>query len=101
MPPADLRHARRRRPDGDTSEEKTRWGYWMFLLSERPVLTAEAERRFGIPDFVLCPVNTILSFCTTIALGALTVKTMITTGIVNVFLHLGSHAASKRELTSE
>ena len=59
----------------------------MFAFSEWSILTADGGRHLGIPGFVPWPLNTILGFSSTVALSALIFKTVITTGIVSVFLH--------------
>ena len=61
----------------------------MFAFTGRPVLTADGGRNFGIPGFVPWPLNTILGFSSAVALSALIFKSVITTGIVSIFLKLG------------
>ena len=60
---------------------------FMVAFSEGSILSAESGRNFGIPEFVPWPLNTILGFSAAVALSALIFKTVITTGIVGIFLH--------------
>jgi len=68
----------------------------MFAFSEWSILTADGGQHFGIPGFVPWPLNTILGFSSAVALSALIFKTVITTGIVSIFIHL----AESRRLTA-
>ena len=47
-----------------------------------PIFSVEGGARFGIPDFVPWPVNTLLGFCVTVSLTAVISKIIITMGIV-------------------
>ncbi len=64
----------------------------MCLFGGREILTVEGGSNFGIPDFVPFPANTILIFCGIIALVAIVFKTVITTGLISVFIHFGGKA---------
>ncbi len=46
------------------------------------VLSAEEGVRFGIPEFLPWPLNTILGFYAALVIGAVVLKTLITTGII-------------------
>jgi hypothetical protein len=54
----------------------------VWVISGNGLLNIEQARRFGIPDFVPWPLNTILGFCAALAAGTIILKTTITTGIV-------------------
>jgi hypothetical protein len=51
--------------------------------------------RFGIPDFVSWPFNTILGFCSAVAITAAVAKVIITTGLVALLIRL--HGAGRVE----
>ena len=55
----------------------------ILLFSGGHILSAEEGIGFGIPDFFLWPLNTILGFFTAILIGTIVFKALITTGIVN------------------
>jgi len=61
----------------------------ILLFSGGHILSAEEGIGFGIPDFFLWPLNTILGFFTAILIGTVVFKALITTGIVNWLIHLG------------
>ncbi|MBE3144199.1 MAG: hypothetical protein IMZ61_09790 [Planctomycetes bacterium] len=54
----------------------------VWIISGNGLLNIEQARRFGIPDFVPWPLNTIMGFCVALAAGTIILKTFITTGIV-------------------
>ena len=54
----------------------------IWIISGNGLLNAEQAYKFGIPDFVPWPLNTILGFCVALAAGTIILKTFITTGIV-------------------
>lgn len=45
------------------------------------VFSAEAGARFGVPEFIPSPMNTIFGFCALVALVAVSFKTIITGGV--------------------
>jgi hypothetical protein len=53
------------------------------------IVSVEEARKFGIPDFVPWPFNTVLGFCAALAAGTVMLKTVITTGEVGLLIHLG------------
>lgn len=58
----------------------------LALISGRNIINAEQGIRFGIPDYLPYPINTILGFYLVITIGALVLKTAITVAVVHVFL---------------
>ena len=58
------------------------------LFTGWDVLSSEEGIRFGIPDFLYSPLNTILGFYTALSLGLVIIKTAITTGLVSLLIHL-------------
>jgi hypothetical protein len=54
----------------------------IWIISGNGLLNVEQAYKFGIPDFVPWPFNTILGFCVALAAGTIILKTTITTGIV-------------------
>jgi hypothetical protein len=46
-----------------------------------PVFSAEAGARFGVPEFIPSPWNTIFGFCALVAMFAVSLKTIITSGV--------------------
>jgi len=53
-----------------------------FAFNARSILSAGDGSRFGVPDFLPWPLNTILGFCVSVVLVAVIGKVVITTGIV-------------------
>jgi hypothetical protein len=60
----------------------------MGLFTGLDVLNAEEGFRFGIPDFLYWPFNTILGFYAAFSISLVILKTTITTGVVSVLIHL-------------
>jgi hypothetical protein len=60
----------------------------MGLFKGWDVLSAEDGIRFGIPDALYWPFNTILGFYAVISFGLFILKPVITTGIVSLLIHL-------------
>lgn len=60
----------------------------MGIISGLDVLNAEEGFRFGIPDFLYWPFNTILGFYTAFSISLAILKTTITTGVASVLIHL-------------
>jgi hypothetical protein len=56
----------------------------LMWISGSHILSAEEGARFGIPEFLHLPwpLNTILGFYAALAIGAVVLKTLITTGII-------------------
>jgi len=65
----------------------------VWLVSGGHILSAEEGIGFGIPDFFLWPLNTILGFFTAILIGTVVFKALITTGIVNWLIGRAEKAA--------
>jgi len=59
----------------------------IWIISGNGLLNAEQAYKFGIPDFVPWPLNTMLGFCVALAAGTIILKTLITTGIVALIVH--------------
>jgi len=57
--------------------------------SGRNIMNGQEGIRFGIPGFLPGPLNTILGFYLAITIGALVLKTVITTSEVRILLNLG------------
>ena len=49
---------------------------WMW--SGAPLLSSEAARQFGIPDFLPWPLNTVLGFCVALGVGTVVLKCVLT-----------------------
>ena len=64
----------------------------MWLMKAGDVLSSEQGIRFGIPEFLPWPVNTILGFCVVLFAGTVVLKTVITTGVVALLVHRGKDA---------
>jgi len=58
-----------------------------------PILSREFATSFGIPAFFPWPLDTILGFYSACALGAVALKTVITTGAVSLLFHRGEKPA--------
>jgi hypothetical protein len=54
----------------------------IWVIAGNGLLNVEQAYKFGIPDFVPWPLNTVLGFCVALAAGTIILKTTITTGIV-------------------
>jgi hypothetical protein len=54
----------------------------VWAISGNGLLNVEQAYKFGIPNFVPWPLNTVLGFCVALAAGTIILKTFITTGIV-------------------
>ncbi len=65
----------------------------LLWIGGDPILSREFATGFGIPAFFPWPLGTILGFYTACALGAVVLKTVITTGEVGVLLHLAEKPA--------
>jgi hypothetical protein len=58
------------------------------------ILSGEDGIRFGMPDFLPWPLNTILGFCAALLTGTVVLKTVITTGEVGLLIRGGEKSAS-------
>jgi len=56
----------------------------VMALGDWSVTTSAEGIRFGVPGFLPWPLNTILGFCTAVALVTAVLKVVITTGIVRL-----------------
>lgn len=54
----------------------------IWVISGNGLLNVELAYKFGIPDFVPWPFNTVLGFCVALAAGTIILKTFITAGII-------------------
>jgi hypothetical protein len=54
----------------------------VWIIWGNGLLNVEQARRFGIPDFVPWPFNTMLGFCAALAAGTIILKILATTCIV-------------------
>lgn len=58
------------------------------LVSGWDILNSAEAARFGIPDFLYWPFNTILGFYVSLCTGIFILKMTITPGIVSLIIHL-------------
>lgn len=65
----------------------------IWLVGGGHTLSAKEGISFGVPDFLPWPLNTILGFFTSLLIGTVVFKTVITTQIVNWLIHRGEKAA--------
>ncbi len=67
-----------------------------WTIGGNSLLNVEQADKFGIPQFVPWPFNTMLGFCTGLAVGTILLKTAITTGTASIFVrnHLEKRAQS-------
>lgn len=56
----------------------------VMALGGWSVVSSDDGNRFGVPDFLPWPLNTILGFCVAVALVAVACKAIVTTGIVRL-----------------
>ena len=54
----------------------------IWAIANQGLLNVEQAEKFGIPQFVPWPFNTMLGFCAGLAAGTILIKTLITTGLV-------------------
>jgi hypothetical protein len=57
-----------------------------WAISGNSLLNVEQAYKFGIPQFVPWPSNTVLGFCFGLAIGTILLKTAITTGTVSLLV---------------
>jgi len=65
----------------------------LLWIGGDPILSREFATSFGIPAFFPWPLGTILGFYGACAVGAVVLKTVITTGEVSILIHLGGKHA--------
>ena len=58
----------------------------IWVISGNSLLNVKQAYKFGIPQFVPWPFNTVLGFCIGLAIGTILLKTAITTGTVSIFI---------------
>jgi hypothetical protein len=58
----------------------------VWAISGNSLLNVEQAYKFGIPQFVPWPFNTVLGFCVGLAIGTILLKTTITTGTVSILV---------------
>ncbi|MHC4658173.1 MAG: hypothetical protein ACYS83_03220 [Planctomycetota bacterium] len=58
------------------------------------ILSGTDGVRFGVPEFLPWPLNTILGFCAALLTGTVVLKTVITTGEVGLLIRFGEKSAS-------
>ena len=69
-----------------------------WVISGNSLLNVEQAYKFGIPQFVPWPFNTVLGFCVGLAIGTILLKTAITTGTVNLLVRCGRNQATVNHL---
>ena len=60
-----------------------------WIISGNSLLNVEQAYKFGIPQFVPWPFNTLLGFCVGLATGTILLKTAITIGTARTLVHRG------------
>jgi hypothetical protein len=65
----------------------------IWAISGNSLLNVEQAYKFGIPQFVPWPFNTVLGFCVGLAIGTILLKTAITTGTVSILIRRGRNQA--------
>ena len=61
----------------------------IWVISGNSFFNVEQAYKFGIPQFVPWPFNTMLGFCAGLAIGTILLKTAITPGTVSLLVHRG------------
>jgi hypothetical protein len=69
-----------------------------WAISGNSLLNVEQAYKFGIPQFVPWPFNTVLGFCVGLAIGTILLKTAITTGTVSLLVRRGRNQAMVNHL---
>jgi hypothetical protein len=62
-----------------------------WVISGNSLLNVEQAYKFGIPQFVPWPFNTVLGFCVGLTIGTILLKTAITTGTVSILIRRGQN----------
>lgn len=73
----------------------------IWVINGNPLFNVEQANKFGIPQFVPWPFNTMLGFCAGLAIGTILLKTTITTGTVRILLRRGRQQAAINLKTKE
>jgi len=69
-----------------------------WVISGNSLLNVTQAYKFGIPQFVPWPFNTVLGFCVGLATGTILLKTAITTGTVSLLIRRGQNPAVANHL---
>jgi hypothetical protein len=69
-----------------------------WAISGKSLLNIEQAYKFGVPQFVPWPFNTVLGFCFGLAIGTILLKTAITTGTVSLLVRCGRNPAMVNHL---
>ncbi len=69
-----------------------------WVISGNSLLNVEQAYKFGIPQFVPWPFNTLLGFCAGLATGTILLKTAITTGTVSILIRRRQNPAVANHL---
>lgn len=67
----------------------------IWIISGNSLLNVEQADKFGIPQFVPWPFNTMLGFCAGLAIGTILLKTAITTGMANLLIRRRRNSIKK------
>lgn len=70
----------------------------IWVISGNSLLNVEQAYKFGIPQFVPWPFNTVLGFCVGLAIGTILLKTAITTGTVSILIRRRQNQAMVNHL---
>jgi len=70
----------------------------IWVISGNSLLNVEQAYKFGIPQFVPWPFNTLLGFCVGLSTGTILLKTVITTGTVSILIRRGQNPAVANHL---
>ena len=73
----------------------------VMALGGWSVFSAESGARFGVPTIVPWPLSTILGFCIAVALVAIVLKTVVTTGVVYFVNRPSKRARDIREVNHQ
>jgi len=65
----------------------------IWVIGGNSLLNVEQAYKFGTPQFVPWPFNTMLGFCAGIVTGTILLKTAITTGTVGILIRRGRNQA--------
>jgi len=61
----------------------------IWVIGGNSLLNVEQADKFGIPQFVPWPFNTMLGFCAGLAIGTILLKTAVTTGTASILIRCG------------
>lgn len=65
----------------------------VWVIGGNSLLNVEQAYKFGIPQFVPWPFNTMLGFCAGLAIGTILLKTAVTTGTASILIRRGRNQA--------